>query len=56
MTGPARLLEVVSPDPRTRRHARQRIDHALDGSNLEPVGLMVRRLLEQAAAASLSTA
>ena len=30
MTGPASLLELVAPDRRTRKHARQRIDHALD--------------------------
>ena len=51
MTGPAHLLEVVAPDRGTRKHARKRIDHALDGSNLEPLGKMVRRLVQVAAAA-----
>jgi hypothetical protein len=49
MTGPAHLLEVVAPERRTRRHARNRIDHALDGSDLEPVGKIVRRLIREAA-------
>lgn len=50
MTGPAQLLEVVAPDRSTRRHARQRIDHALDGSDLASIGKVVRRLVEEAAA------
>ena len=49
MTGPAHLLEVVAPDRRTRKHARDRIDHALDGSDREPVGKVVRRLIQEAA-------
>jgi hypothetical protein len=49
MTGPAQLLEVVAPERRTRKHARARIDHALDGSDLEPVGKVVRRLIQEAA-------
>ena len=57
MTGPARLLEVVAPERRDRRHARDRIDHALDRTDLEPVGDVVRRLLaEAAAAAAIATA
>lgn len=50
MTGPADLLEVVAPERATRRHARTRIDHALDGSDLEPFGKVVRRLIQEAAA------
>jgi hypothetical protein len=50
MTGPAQLLEVVAPDRSTRKHARQRIDHALDGSDLDVIGKIVRRLVEEAAA------
>jgi len=50
MTGPAQLLEVVAPDRSTRKHARSRIDHALDGSNLESLGKVVRRLIQEAAA------
>jgi hypothetical protein len=52
MTGPARLLEVVAPERRDRRHARDRIDHALDSTDLEPVGRLVRRLIAEAAAAA----
>jgi hypothetical protein len=48
MSGPARLLEVVAPEHSTRKHARNRIDHALDGSSLEPVGKLVRRLIQEA--------
>ena len=33
MTGPAQLLEVVAPERATRKHARRRIDHALDASD-----------------------
>ncbi len=54
MTGPAYLLEVVAPERSTRKHARSRIDHALDGSELEPVGKVVRKLIEEAA--TLATA
>jgi Golgi phosphoprotein 3 GPP34 len=50
MTGPARLLEVVSPERRDRRHARDRIDQALESTDLEPVGKVVRRLIAEAAA------
>lgn len=52
MTGPAHLLEVVAPERRARKHARQRIDHALDSGNLQPIGEAVRRLLAEAAAAA----
>jgi hypothetical protein len=52
MTGPARLLEVVAPERSARKHARQRIDHALDGSDLEPFGKVVRKLIEEAMAAA----
>jgi hypothetical protein len=51
MTGPAHLLEVVAPARSTRRHARQRIDHALDDTVLQPVGEIVRRLIAEAEAA-----
>ncbi|HVF14525.1 MAG TPA: GPP34 family phosphoprotein [Acidimicrobiales bacterium] len=50
MTGPAQLLELVAPDRSTRKHARRRIDHALDGSELHAVGKAVRRLVQDAAA------
>ncbi|MGI8808983.1 MAG: GOLPH3/VPS74 family protein [Acidimicrobiales bacterium] len=56
MTGPAHLLKVVAPERSTRKHARNRIDHALDGSHLEPVGQVVRRLIEEAAAAAATAA
>ena len=52
MTGPTYLLEVVAPDRATRKHARNRIDHALDGSHLEPFARVVRRLIKDAAAAA----
>ncbi len=56
MTGPAHLLEVVAPERSGRRHARKRIDHALDGSDLEPVGKIVRRLIQEATEAAVTTA
>ena len=56
MTGPAHLLEVVAPERSTRKHARQRIDHALDGSDLEPVGKIVRRLIQEATEVAAATA
>jgi hypothetical protein len=56
MTGPAYLLEVVAPGRSSRRHARDRIDHALDGTPLEPVGKAVRRVISDAAAAASVTA
>ena len=48
MMVPAHLLEVVAPIRATRRHARERIDHALDGTVLQPVGQLVRRLIADA--------
>jgi len=56
MTGPASLLEVVAPERSARKHARNRIDHALDGSNLEPFGKIVRRLIEEAVAVASTAA
>ena len=47
MTGPAHLLEVVAPQRGERRQARQRIDHAVDGTNLAPIGKIVRRLITE---------
>ena len=52
MTGPAHLLEVVAPNRSGRGHARDRIDKALDGTPLESVGKIVRRLISDAAAAA----
>lgn len=52
MVGPAHLLEVVAPTRATRRHARNRIDHALDGTALQPVGEIVRRLIAEAESAA----
>lgn len=54
MTGPAHLLEVVAPERSTRKHARNRIDHALDGSGLEPFTKVVRRLIQEAATAAVA--
>jgi len=51
MTGPAQLLELVAPDRSTRKHARHRIDHALDATALEPIAESVRRVLVEAQAA-----
>ena len=51
MTGPAQLLELVAPDRAGRRHARRRIDHALDGTFSEPIAESVRKVLADAAAA-----
>jgi hypothetical protein len=56
MTGPTHLLEVVAPERSGRRHARKRIDHALDGSDLEPVGKIVRRLIQEAAEVAIGAA
>ncbi len=50
MTGPAQLLELVSPDRSTRKHARKRIDGALDSTSLEALGTSVRKVLSDAAA------
>lgn len=52
MSGPAHLLEVVAPNRSTRRHARDRIDTALDGTPLEPIGKIVRRLISDAASST----
>lgn len=52
MAGPAHLLEVVAPERGGRRHARDRIDHAVDGTVLEPIGKVVRKLIEEAVAAA----
>jgi hypothetical protein len=52
MTGPAHLLEVVAPERSARRHARDRIDSALDGTLLEPIGRIVRRVISDAASAA----
>jgi hypothetical protein len=51
MTGPAQLLELVAPEHSGRKHARKRIDHALDATSLEPVAESVRKVLADAAAA-----
>jgi hypothetical protein len=52
MTGPARLLEVVAPQGgRPRREARDRIDHALDGTPVAPIGTIVRKLIAENQAA-----
>lgn len=55
MTGPAHLLELVAPEGSTRKHCRDRIDSALAGSDFEPVGTVVRRLIQEAAAAAVGT-
>jgi len=53
MAGPAHLLEIVAPERSGRRDARRRIDHALDGTPLAPIGKTVRKLItaNQSAAA-----
>lgn len=51
MTGPAQLLEVVAPSRSSRKHARHRIDHALDATEMEPIAASVRKVLQDAAAA-----
>lgn len=56
MTGPAQLLEVVAPVRSTRRHARNRIDHALDGTDLEAVGKVARRLIQEVTEAAATAA
>ena len=56
MTGPAQLLEVVAPERSTRKHARNRIDHALDGSELEAVSKVVRRLIQEVTEAAATAA
>jgi hypothetical protein len=52
MTWPARLFEVVAPDRRDRRHARERIDHALDGIDHDALGSVTRRLVAEATVAA----
>ena len=52
MTGPAHLLEVVAPERGARRHARRRIDHALDGHPFQPIVKAVRRLIADSEAAA----
>ena len=52
MTGPAQLLELVSPERSTRKHARKRIDTALDSTALEPLGTVGSQVLSEAAAAA----
>ena len=52
MTGPAQLLELVAPGRNARKHARRRIDHALDATSLHPVAESVRKVLAEAAAAA----
>ena len=56
MTGPAQLLELVAPERAGRKHARRRIDHALDASALSHVGESVRKVLAEAAAAAAAAA
>jgi hypothetical protein len=56
MTGPAQLLELVAPDRSTRKHARRRIDHALDATSLQPIAGSVRKVLAEAATAAASAA
>jgi hypothetical protein len=52
MTGPAQLLEVIAPGRGAgRRHARNRIDHATDGSPYEAISRAVRKLIAQDQAA-----
>jgi hypothetical protein len=52
MTGPAHLLEVVAPNRSSRRHARNRIDNALDGTPLDSIAKVVRRLISDANSAA----
>src|SRR5439155_22443900 len=57
MTGPAPLAHLVAPRRgAARRHARNRIDHATDGSPYEAVSRAVRKLIaqDQAAAATVT--
>ena len=58
MTWPAGLLEVVAPERGSRRHARERIDHALDRIDLAPLDKVYRTLVADAtmAAAAASAA
>ncbi len=54
MTGPAQLLEVVAPDRKSRKHARRRIDHALDETELDEYAKSVRKVLADAQAAVIA--
>ena len=56
MTGPAHLLQLVAPGRSGRKHARRRIDHALDATAVQPVAESVRKVLAEAAAAVAVTA
>jgi hypothetical protein len=56
MTGPAKLLEVVAPDRKIRGQARDRIDHALDGTPLESTAKTVRRLISDGNSAAVAGA
>lgn len=55
MTGPAQLLEVVAPDRKARKHARKRIDHGLDETELDEFAKSVRKVLADAQAAVIAT-
>lgn len=46
-TGPARLLDLVAPSRRGRRHARRRIDHLLDSTPLGTIGHAVRTVIRE---------
>lgn len=50
MTGPANLLEVVAPERSDRREVHRAIDHALDGTDLGPIGKLVRKVISEAEA------
>ena len=56
MTGPANLLEIVAPERSDRREARRRIDHALDGTDLGPIGKLVRKVISEAEAVAAGAA
>jgi Golgi phosphoprotein 3 (GPP34) len=56
MTGPAQLLELVAPQRSTRKHARRRIDHALEATSLQPVAESVRKVIADAAAVAAAVA
>jgi hypothetical protein len=51
MTGPAQLLELEALERGARKHARRRIDRALDATWLQPVAESVRKMLADEAAA-----
>jgi hypothetical protein len=56
MTGPAHLLQLVAPDRATRKHARRRIDHCLEETDLAKVGILVRKVLQEAQSAAAAGA